>query len=62
MHEKNGLAERGWKTIVNIKNLMLIDIGLPNGFWAEVIETTNYFWNRLLVKSKNHREVIPKEA
>lgn len=42
VHEENGLAERGWRTIVTMKDSMLIDSGLPNGFWAEAIETANY--------------------
>lgn len=60
VHEENELAERGWRTIVMIKDSMLIDSGLPNGFWAEAMETANYFRNRLPTKSKNHGEIIPK--
>lgn len=61
IHEKNGLAEQRWRTIVTMKDSMLIDSGSPNGFWAEAIETANYFWNRLPIRRKNHRDVIPKE-
>ncbi len=32
IHEENGLAERRWRTIVTMKDSMLIDGGLPNGF------------------------------
>ena len=47
IHEENGLAERGWRTIVIIKDSMLIDSGLPNKFWAEAIETANIMsWSR----------------
>ena len=62
VHKKNRLAERGWRTIVTIKDSMLINSRLPNGFWAEAIETANYLRNRLPTRSKNHSEMIPEEA
>ena len=62
VHEENGLAERGWRTIVTMKDSILIDSGLPNGFWAEAMETANYLRNRLPTRSKNHGEMIPEEA
>ena len=62
VHEENGLAERGWRTIVTMKDSMLIDSGLPNGFWAEAMETANYLRNRLPTRSRTHGEMIPEEA
>ncbi len=62
IHEENGLAERGWRTIVTTKDSMLIDSGLPNGFWAEAMQTANYLRNRLPTKTKSHGEVISEEA
>ena len=62
IHEENRLAERGWRTIVTMKDSMLVDSGLPNRFWAEAIETANYLGNRLPTKTKSHCEVIPEEA
>ena len=62
IHEENRLAERGWCTIITIKNSMLINGALPNGFWAEAMETVNYLWNKLATKTKSHDEVILKEA
>lgn len=62
VHEENGLVERGWSTLVTKKDLMLIDIGLPNNFWAEAMETANCFQNRLSTKSKNYDEMIPEET
>lgn len=41
---------------------MLIDSGLPYGFWAETMETANYLRNRLPTKSQNHEEIILEEA
>lgn len=37
MHEKNGLAKGELRTIVTMKELILIDSGLHNRFWVEVI-------------------------
>lgn len=47
MHEENRLAERRWKIIVIIKDSMLIDSGLPNHFWVEILEIVNYLRNKL---------------
>lgn len=62
IHKENGLAERGWRTIVTMKDSMLIDSGLPNDFWAEAIETANYLCNRLPTRSKTHGEMILEES
>lgn len=62
VHKENRLAERGWRTIVTMKDSMLIDSGLPNVFWAEAMETANYIRNRLPTKSKTHGEMIPEES
>ena len=62
VHEKNGLAEQGWRTFVTIKDSMLINSRLPNGFWAKVMETANYLWNRLPTRSKSHGEMIPEKS
>lgn len=62
IHKKNRLTKQEWCTIVTMKNLMLIDTGLPNGFWAKAIGTANYLQNKLSIKSKNHGEMILKKA
>lgn len=51
-----------WRTIVTMKDSMLIDSRLPNGFWAEVMETANYLQNRLPTRSKTHGKMISEEA
>lgn len=61
MHEENGIAERGWKTIVIMKDSLLIDSGLPSNFWAEAMESANYLRNRLPTKSQRE-ELIPEEC
>ena len=61
LHEENGLAERGWRTLVTMKDALLIDSELAIDFWAEAMETANYLRNRLPTKTRGHGEVIPKE-
>ena len=61
LHEENGLVERGWRTLVTMKDALLIDSELPIDFWAKAMETANYLRNRLTTKTRGHGEVIPKE-
>lgn len=35
-----------------MKNIILIDSGLSNSFWAESIKIANYLQNKLLQKAK----------
>lgn len=62
VYQQNKLAEQGWRTIITMKDSMLINNGLPNRFWAEAMETVNNLRNKLPTKSKYHDEIIPKEA
>ena len=62
VHKENGLAKRGWRTIVTMKDAMLINNGFLNDFWAEAMETANYLRNRLPTRSRSHGELIPEEA
>lgn len=52
MHKENGLVERRWRTIVTIKDSLLIDNELLPKFWAEAIDTANYLRNRLPTKTQ----------
>lgn len=45
-----------------MKGLMIINNRLPNGFLAEIMEIANYLQNKLSTKTKNHGEMILKEA
>ncbi len=42
MHEENGMAKRGWRTVVMMKDSLLADNGFPLEFWTKVMDTTNY--------------------
>ena len=46
--EDNGRAERYGRTLVEMARCMLIQAGLPIGYWAEAIYTACYLKNRLL--------------
>lgn len=59
MEGENRQAGRGWKTIVTIKDLLLIDSGFPLEFWAKTMEMAKYLRNYL--PTKIHRgEIIPE--
>ena len=60
MHKENGIAKRGWQTIITMKDLLLLDRGLPLDFLAEVIDTTNYLRNRLLTKTQQEKLITKK--
>ncbi|GJW39287.1 retrovirus-related pol polyprotein from transposon TNT 1-94, partial [Tanacetum coccineum] len=45
----NGVAERKNKTLIEAARTMLVDSKLPTTFWAEVVNTTCYVLNRVLV-------------
>ena len=61
MHEKNGIAEQCWRTLATIKDLLLIDSGLPVNFWAEAMDTANYLRNWLPTRREGPT-FIPEEA
>ena len=42
IYEENRLMEQGWKTIVTMKNSLLVDSSLPLEFWAKAMDTANY--------------------
>ena len=59
MHEENGIVERCWRTLAQMKDLLLIDSRLSNQFWAEEMDIANYLRNRLPTTDK---AIIPEEA
>lgn len=60
MHKKNGVAKQGWRTIVIMKDSLLIDSGLPLEFWAETMDTANYLQNCLPTKSQRREIILEK--
>lgn len=61
MHEENRVAERSWRTIVTMKDSLLVNSGLPLEFWVEAMDTANYLQNCLLTKSQKG-ELIPEKS
>ena len=59
MHEKNSIAERCWRTLVQMKNSLFIDCRLPNQFWAETMDIAKYLQNGLPTTDK---AIILEEA
>lgn len=45
--EQNGVAERVWRTIMNIVRSLLIESGLPKCFWSLAAATSVYILNRM---------------
>nr|GEU77964.1 ribonuclease H-like domain-containing protein [Tanacetum cinerariifolium] len=53
--QQNGVAKRKNKTLIEAARTMLADLKLPTTFWAEVVNTTYYVQNRVLVIKPNNR-------
>ena len=62
LHKENILVERGWKTIVIMKDSLLIKSSLPKDFWVKPMETSNKLQGRLPTKSRSRGEPILEEA
>ena len=58
LYIKNSLAKRGWKTLITVKDSLLINSGLFNNFWVKTIETANYLHNQLSTKTESHRKFM----
>lgn len=52
-HEQNGVAERMNRTLREMSSTMLIESGLPEGFWAEAVRTATYTKNRCPNRSRH---------
>lgn len=60
MQEGNGLAKKRQRTIVTMKNSLLLDSGFPLDFWVEVIDIINYLQNRLPTKIQKREFILQK--
>ncbi|GJX19523.1 putative ribonuclease H-like domain-containing protein [Tanacetum coccineum] len=52
---KNGVAERRNRTLIEAARTMLADFKLPTTFWAEVVSTACYVQNRVLVVKPHNK-------
>ncbi|GJR09866.1 putative ribonuclease H-like domain-containing protein [Tanacetum coccineum] len=53
--QQNGVAKRKNRTLIEAARTMLADSLLPTTFWAEVINTTCYVQNRVLVTKPHNK-------
>ncbi|GJR67980.1 ribonuclease H-like domain-containing protein [Tanacetum coccineum] len=53
--QKNGVAERKNRTLIEATRTMLADSFLPNTFWAEAVNTACYVLNRVLVTKPQNK-------
>ncbi|GKD71747.1 retrovirus-related pol polyprotein from transposon TNT 1-94, partial [Tanacetum coccineum] len=62
--QKNGLAERMNRTLLNKVSCLLIQSGLPDSFWAEATVTATYLINRIFgcvaYSHVNHGKLKPR--
>nr|GEX42195.1 hypothetical protein [Tanacetum cinerariifolium] len=56
--QQNRVVERKNKTLIEAVRTMLVDLFLPNTFWAEAVSTACYVLNR----NKDNKTTGPKEA
>ncbi|GJR45057.1 putative ribonuclease H-like domain-containing protein [Tanacetum coccineum] len=52
---KNGIAERRNRTLIEAARTMLADSKLPTTFWAKAVSTACYVQNRVLVIKPHHK-------
>ena len=50
---KNGIAERCNRTLMEMSRSMMTHSQLPLSFWGEALTTANYFLNKVNTKSKD---------
>ncbi|GJS94269.1 ribonuclease H-like domain-containing protein [Tanacetum coccineum] len=53
--QQNGVAKRKNMTLIEAARIMLADSFLPNNFWTEVVSTTCYVLNRVLVTKPHNK-------
>ncbi|GKA20358.1 retrovirus-related pol polyprotein from transposon TNT 1-94 [Tanacetum coccineum] len=53
--QKNGVAERENRTLIEAARTMLADLLFPTTFWAEAVNTSCYVQNRVLVTKPHNK-------
>nr|GEW45883.1 hypothetical protein [Tanacetum cinerariifolium] len=53
--QQNGIAERKNRTLIEAARTILADLLLPIPFWAEAVNTTCFFQNRVLVTKPHNK-------
>ena len=60
-HEENRLMEQRWRTIVIMKESLLVDNGLSLEFQAEAMDIANYPQNKLPTKTQRGELILEKK-
>lgn len=60
MYKENKIAERFWKMLVIMKDVLLIDGDFTVNFWAETIDISNYLQNKYLTKYFKCKIILEK--
>lgn len=61
MHKENVMVKRCWRTLVSMKDALLINSTFPVYFWTETMDISNYLGNKLFMKC-SRRIPIPEKA
>ncbi len=61
IHKKNCFAKHGFKTIINMKNLMFIDSSFFNDLLIKTIKAAGYLHTKLFTKPENNSVMIPEK-
>ena len=51
--ERNGVAERKNRTLIEMARCMLIDAGMDKKYWGEAVNTVNYLQNLLPTRCRD---------
>lgn len=61
IYKKNVMAEKCWRMLTIMKDVLLINSGIPVSFWAKAIDISNYLRNKHFAKCFKCT-VIPKKT
>lgn len=62
IYKKNGIAKQCRRTLLTMKDSLLIDSNLPVNFWAKAMDTTNYLQSWLPIMRADKSIIFPKET
>lgn len=57
---KNGITEKYLRTLAIMKDSLFIKYCLPVNFWAKIMDSSNYLYNRLSKKDNNPVFILEK--
>lgn len=60
IYNKNGTTKKYLRILVILKNTLLIDISFQVNIWVKAMDTSNYLYNRLLIKYSKRTVILIK--